>query len=87
MRIPSPFWGCLNRMEGSFRGLPEVMRFDRFQRGGNIHDRDGDRRLPMMTVIRTDAPVFEDVQEDEKIDEWEHVQYLGEHMVRGYSLM
>jgi hypothetical protein len=85
MTIPSPFWGKLNRMGGSFRGLPEAMRFDRFQRSGNICGRDKDRRLPIMTVIRTDAPGFEDVQENEKIDGWEHVQYLGEHMVRSYS--
>ena len=85
MTIPSPFWGHLNRMAGSFRGLPEAMRFDRFQRSGKIHDRDRDRRLPIMTVIRADALVFEDEQEHEKIDGWKHDQYLGEHMVRRYS--
>jgi hypothetical protein len=93
MRIPSPFWGRLNRIGGSFRGLPEATRFDRFQRGGNIYDRDGDRRLPMTRLVQADGSVFEDAQsrrlvyEDDKIDGWDHVQYLGEHMVRGYPLM
>jgi hypothetical protein len=77
-------------MGGSFRGLPDAMRFDRFQKGGSIHDLDGDRRLPMVKLIRADGSVFEDVQSRrlvyDEIDGWDHVQYLGEHMVRGYPL-
>jgi hypothetical protein len=93
MRIPSPFWGSLNRMRGSFRGLPEAMRFDYFQRCRSIYDRDGDRRLPMIGSTRADQSVFEYalsrglIYENDKIDGWDHVQYLGEHMVRGYPLM
>ena len=69
------------------------MRFDRFQRGGSIYDRGGDRRLNMINLIRADGSVFEDAQscrlvnEPEEIDGWDHVQYLGEHMVRAYPLM
>ena len=43
----------------------------------------------MTNVIRADRPVFEDVQslrvlyEDEIINGWDDVQYLGEHMVGG----
>jgi hypothetical protein len=90
MRIPSPFWGKLNCMGRSFLGLPEAMRFGRFQRGESIH---GDRRLPTMRLIRDDGSVFEDVQSRcftygyEKIDGWDHVQHLGEHMVRRYPLI
>ena len=85
MSIPSPFWGSLNRMKGSFRGLPEAMKFDRSKRGGIFHDRDEDRCLPIMSVIRPDTPGFEYVQGNEKIDGWQHVQYLGEHMVPEHS--
>ena len=89
LRIPSPFWGSLNRIGGSFRGLPEAMRFDRFQRGRSIYDRGEDRRLNMIDFIRADGSVFEDAQshEPEEIDGWDHVQYLGEHMVRAYPLI
>jgi hypothetical protein len=79
-------------MGGSFRGLPEAMRIGCFQRGGNFRDRDGDRRLPMMSFVRADGSVFEDAQSrslvyaSDEIDGWDHVQYLGEHMVRGYPL-
>lgn len=80
-------------MGRSFRGLPEAVRFDRFRRGGSIYDRDGDRRLPMIKLIRADGSVFEDVQSRHLVykynsmDGWDHVQYLGEHMVRGYPFM
>jgi hypothetical protein len=92
MRIPSPFWGKLNFLGESFRGSPDAMRFGRFQRGGNSHDRDGDRRLPMMSYVRAGGSVFTDVRnhrlvyESDRIDGWHHVQYLGEHMVCGYTL-
>ncbi len=44
--------------------------------------------MSMMNFMRADGSVFEDVQsrrlvfEKEEIDGWDHVQYLGEHMVR-----
>lgn len=81
-------------MGRSYRGLPEAMSFSRFQtgvRGRRIH---GDQRLPTMKLIGVDRSVFEDIQSrfaygHDKIDGWDHVQYLGEHMVRlrGYHLM
>lgn len=92
IRIPSPFWGSLNRIGGSFRGLPEAMKFDRFQRGGSNYDRGGDRRLNMINHIH-ERSIFENassrrlVYEDEKIDGWDHVQHLGEHMIRGYHFI
>lgn len=91
--IPSPFWGSLNRLGGSFRGLPEAMRFDRFQKGESTHDRGGDRRLAMINLRREGGYVVEDVhsrrlvyEDERKTDGWHHVQYLGELMVRGYPL-
>jgi hypothetical protein len=80
-------------VRSSFQGPPEAMRFGRFQSKGNVHNRDGDRRLPMMKPIREGESVSEDVQarrfvcEDERIDGWDHVQYLGERMVCRYPLM
>lgn len=46
-----------------------------------------------MSYVRAGGSVFEDAQchrlvyEEDKIDGWHHVQYLGEHMVCGYPLM
>lgn len=87
IRIPSPFRESLSRKGKSSRGLPEATRFDRFQRGGGIHGRAGDRRMTMINLMRADGSVFEDVQSrrlvfaNEQIDGWDHVQYLREHMV------
>ena len=64
------------------------MTFDRFQRGGGLPGRGGDRRLTMIDLIRADGSVFEDVEschvvfQNEEVSEWDYVQYLGEHMVR-----
>lgn len=69
------------------------MRFGHSQGGKGIHARGGDRRLSTIQLVRADGSVSEDVQtchlvyEDEKMDGWDHVQYMGEHMVRGYPLM
>ena len=52
-----------------------------------MHDRGGDRRLTMANFVRADGFVCEDAQsrrlvwEDEQINGWEDIQYLGEHMV------
>jgi hypothetical protein len=86
MRIPSPFWGRLNRMVGSFRGSAEALWFGSSQTGGNNYDPDGDRRLPMMKVSEDTQP-SRIVYENEKIDGWDHIQYLGEHMVSRYPLV
>lgn len=57
-----------------------------------MDDRVEDRRLAMINLVRVNGSVLEDVQsrrllyEDERIDGWDHVQYLGEHMVRGHPL-
>ena len=86
MRIPSPFWGRLSRMVGSFRGSAEALWFGNSQTGGNIYHPDRDRRLPMMS-LSSDTQPRRLVYEDEKMDGWDHIQYLGEHMVRKYPLM
>lgn len=93
IHIPSPFWGSLNRIGKSSRGLPEATRFDCFQRKGAIHGRGGDRRLTMINLIRVDGSVFEDVKsrrlvfENKELDEWDHIQYLEELMVRESPLI
>lgn len=89
MRIPSPFWGELNRMKATLHGVIEAMKVDRFQRVGGIHNRGRDRRLPMIRIIGEGGLVNEDDQpgrvmyRPDSIDGWDHVQYLGEHMVCG----
>ena len=58
-----------------------------------MHDRGADRRLTMANFIRADGSVIEDAQsrrlvwENEEIDGWDDVQYLGEQMVRGCTLI
>lgn len=86
MRIPSPFWGRLSRMVGSFRGSAEALWLGSSQIGENVYDPNGDRRLPMMRLC--EDTIFRPlVYENEKIDGWDHIQYLGEHMVRRHPLM
>lgn len=66
------------------------MRAGNFQTREHIHDQVGDRRLPIMKTIRADEPVSEDIQahrfvhDNQKFDGWDHIQYLGEHLVRRY---
>ena len=81
MRIPSPFWGRVNRMVGSFRGSAEAMWFGNPPNRGSIYDPDADRRLPMIRLSE-DTQSRRLVYEHEEIDGWDHLQYLGEHMVR-----
>ena len=81
MRIPSPFWGRLSSVVGSLRGSAEALWFGSSQTGGNIYDPDGDRRLPMMRISEDTQP-RRLVYENEEMDGWDHIQYLGEHMVR-----
>ena len=58
-----------------------------------MHYRGGDRRLTMANFIRADGSIFEDAQsrrlvwQDEEINGWDDVQYLGEHMVRGCPII
>jgi len=79
-------------MEGSFRGLPAAMRFH-YQGGRAFHEYDGDRRLPILQSIRAGRSGCEDISaprlvyENDKTDGWDHVQYLGEHMVSRYHLV
>jgi len=86
MRIPSPFWGRLSCIVGSLRGSAEALWFGSSQIGRNIYNPDGDRRLPMMRLSE-DNQSRRLIYEDEKLDGWDHIQYLGEHMVRRYPLM
>ncbi|KAF2812279.1 uncharacterized protein BDZ99DRAFT_518138 [Mytilinidion resinicola] len=79
MRIPSPFWGSVNRMGSSYRDSSDAMTFDRFQRGEVVHSRNGDRRLPMKQIIE-EIHSRRLVLADDRIDGWDHIQYLGEHM-------
>ena len=87
IRIPSPFSGNLNRIDGSTRGLTEAMRFDNFQRGASVREQGGDRRLTMINLIREDVQSRRLVYENEEIGGWEHVQFLGEFMVRECPLV
>jgi hypothetical protein len=73
-------------MVGSFGGSAEAAWFGSSQAEGNIYDPDGDRRLPMIRLSE-DTQSSRVVYEDEKMDGWDHIQYLGEHMVRKYPLM
>jgi hypothetical protein len=73
-------------MVGSFPGSAEVLWFGSSQIGGNIYDPAGDRRLPMMRLSE-DAQSRRLVYESEKLNGWDHIQYLGEHMVRRDPLM
>ena len=66
------------------------MRFERFQRGEMIEHRGGDRRLAMLDIIGVDKSVFGSCRlayEDERVSGWDHVQYLGEHMVSDDTLV
>ena len=63
-------------------------------RGGReVSDQDGDRRLPILQSIRVGGtghehiPALRFVHENDKIDGWDHVQYLGEQMVSACYLM
>lgn len=93
VRIPSPFWGNLNRTGGSFRGLPEAMRFDRSQRKRSMHSRGEDRRLPMALIRAADESLFGGnhschlVHAHDESDGWDHIQYLGEYMVRVHAFL
>jgi hypothetical protein len=73
-------------MVGSFRGSAEALWFGSSQTGGNIFDPGGDRRLPMMRLSEDTEP-RRLVYESEMLDGWDHIQYLGEHMVRRDPLM
>jgi len=73
-------------MAGSFRGSPEALWFGGSQIGGSFYDPDGDRRLPMMRLSE-DTELHRLVYEDGITDGWDHLQYLGEHMVRNCLLM
>jgi hypothetical protein len=86
MRIPSPFWGRLSTMVGNLRGSAEAMWFGNSKRGAEIYGPHGDRRLPMMRLSE-DTQSRRLVYESEEIDGWDHVQYLGEHMVCKYPLL
>ena len=89
MHIPSPFWGNLNGIHKSLGRLPEVLKFANPKRDLDSYGGDVDRRLPMINTIGADEPRFHSVQsrlplhQNENIDGWEHIQYLGEHLVRG----
>ncbi|KAF1996938.1 hypothetical protein P154DRAFT_607356 [Amniculicola lignicola CBS 123094] len=80
MRIPSPFWGSVNRMGSSYRGSSDVMTFNSFRRGETLHSYNADRRLPMMQITE-EIHSRRLVLDDERIDGWDHIQYLGEHMI------
>ena len=60
LRIPSPFWGELNRMKATLHGVIEATKVDRFGRVGGVHNRGRDRRLPMIRVIGEGGLVYED---------------------------
>lgn len=68
------------------------MNFGCFHRGHGVHNRDEDRRLPIVKRGRAYSSLFEDAQSrslihaDDDTYGWDHVQYLGEHAVRKYRL-
>ncbi|PMD47662.1 hypothetical protein L207DRAFT_415975, partial [Hyaloscypha variabilis F] len=88
--IPSPFWGDLNRMKASIYGQIEATRFDRFGRMRGIYSTGRDRRLPIIRVVGESWLIDQGdqdgngnlVYQPDSIVGWEHVQYLGEHIVR-----
>ncbi|PQE10655.1 heterokaryon incompatibility protein [Rutstroemia sp. NJR-2017a BBW] len=80
MRIPSPFWGRLSSMVGSFQGSAEALWLGSSPIGENIYNPSGDRRLPMMRLSE-DTISRRLVYEAEGIDGWDHIQYLGENMI------
>jgi hypothetical protein len=86
MRIPSPFGGRSKLIVGPFRGSPEALWFGSSQRGGSVYNPDGDRRLPIIRLSKDTQP-HNLVYDDEEADGWDHLQYLGEHMVRNCLLV
>ena len=92
MHIPSPFWEKMRLLDSSFRGLPSAMRFHS-QGGRAFHEHHGDRRLPILQSIRVGGFGCEDISaprlvyDEDKVDGWEHVQYLGERMVSENPLL
>jgi hypothetical protein len=72
-------------MKANFLGIIEATKIDRFQRGGSFRNGGGDRRLPVIRLIGNGR--FQDehhpnlMSQPESIVGWEHVQYLGEHLV------
>jgi hypothetical protein len=85
MRIPSPFWGNLSHTKRSFRGAVDAMWFGSSVDGANIGSSDGDRRLPVLRLSE-DTQSRGLAYQSKAIDGWDHLQYLGEHMVGKYLL-
>jgi hypothetical protein len=87
LRIPSPFWGHLNKVKGNSRFLPESMRATGFRRARRMFHTYEDRRLPMIGISEEDKLIFGGVNVqrymvgNEKVDNWDNLQHLGEHMV------
>jgi hypothetical protein len=86
MSIPSPFLGYRNHIGGSLSTLPEAMRFDHSKK--RVQTKGEDRRLPVMHVMRVDSrEYYQSPQREQRLDGWEHIQYLGEHMVGSYPFV
>jgi hypothetical protein len=68
-------------MSGTFRGVPDVIGFNRSLGGGRNSVQHGDRRLPMINLQQEDGIPSRLVFENDQIVGWDHVQYLGELMV------
>jgi len=87
LRIPSPFWGHLNGVKGNSRFLPEAMRAPGFGKARRMFHTYEDRRLPMSGISEEDIRIFGGVNVqrfmvvNEKLDNWDNLQHLGEHMV------
>jgi hypothetical protein len=77
-------------MKASIYGQIEATRFDRFGRMRGIYSTGRDRRLPIIRVVGESWLIDQGdqdgngnlVYQPDSIVGWEHVQYLGEHIVR-----
>ena len=83
MRIPSPFWGSSSGKRGYGAGNADALIFGRLRSGRRGFVSCEDRRLPMQELLSANLSIGDTLQPiPDRLRGWEHVQHLGEHMVR-----
>ena len=92
-RILPPWLSKFHHLGGSWKDLGgDVIRtnFSGKRRHGHIYDRDfsGDRRLPILEPVDADKMLFQDfrLETPDGLEEANHFQHLGAHMVRGFVI-
>jgi hypothetical protein len=86
--MPSPFPGETNQAMSGSLGLPEGLKFDTHRNEEEEQNQDPDRRIPMVPRIKGvgniywKIPLNELERKEDEFIECDHMQFLGENMVR-----